>query len=202
MKSIKVLVLGLALAFTLTACGTPPTAEMDAARAAIDAVVADGAEQYTAADLKTIKDHLAGAEAEIKAQEGKMFKKFDQPKLTLVQVKADAEALKGKVATVKEEMKNSAIAALAEAGAAVAEAKAKVDAAPVGKGSMADIEMIKADVAGLETALTGVQPLIDSGDFAAANEQAVAIKTKAQSVTEEIRVAEEKAAELKIAKKK
>ncbi len=192
MKKICVLICSLALAATLTACGTPPTAELDAARVAIDAVVADGAAKYTADDLKVIQDKMAGAQAEIKAQEGKLFKKFDQPKATLVQVKADADALKAKVATVKEEMKNAAIAALGEANTALAEAKGMVEKAPVGKGSLADIEMIKADVAGLETSLAGVQPLIDSGDYAAANEQAVAIKTKAQSVTEEIRVAQEK----------
>lgn len=202
MKKIGVLICSLALALTLTACGTPPTAELDAARVAIDAVVADGAEKYTADDLKVIQDKMATAQAEIKAQEGKLFKKFDQPKQTLVQVKADADALKAKVATVKEEMKVAAIATLQEAGAAVAEAKTMVDNAPVGKGSLADIEMIKADVAGLETTLAGVQPLIDSGDYAAANEQATAVKTKAQSVTEEIRVAQEKAAELKISKRK
>lgn len=202
MKKIGVLICSLALAATLTACGTPPTAELDAARTAIDAVVADGAAKYTADDLKVIQDKMAGAQAEIKAQEGKLFKKFDQPKQTLVQVKADADALKAKVATVKEEMKNAAIAALQEAGAAIAEAKTMVANAPVGKGSLADIEMIKADVAGLETTLAGVQPLIDSGDYAAANEQATAVKTKAQSVTEEIRVAQEKAAQLKISKRK
>ncbi len=201
MKKMLVLIT-LALATTLTACSAPPNAEMDAARAAIDTVVSEGAEKYTADDLKAINDKLAGAMAEIKAQEGKLFKKFDQPKQILVEVKADADTLRGKVATVKEELKNAAVAALQEAGNAVAEAKTMVDNAPIGKGSLADIEMIKADVAGLETALQEIQPLIDNGDFAAASEQAAAIQGKAQSVSEEIRVAQAKAEELQIAKKK
>lgn len=202
MKKIGVLLLSLALAATLSACGKQPTAEIDGARAAIDAAVADGAEKFTADDLKAVNDQMAAAMEEIKTQDGKMFKNYGKAKEALVKVKADAEALKAKIVTVKEEQKNAAATALQEATAAVAEAKAMLATAPVGKGSLADIEMMKADVAGLETALTEVQPLIDSEDFAAASEKATAVKTKALSVSEEIKVAQEKAAAAKVAKKK
>lgn len=202
MKKIAVLLLSLALVATLSACGKQPTAEIDAARASIDAAVADGAEKFIPADLKVVNDQMTAAMEEIKTQDGKLFKSYGKAKEALVKVKADADALKAKIVTVKEEQKAAAATALQEATAAVTEAKAALATAPVGKGSLADIEMMKADVAGLETALAEVQPLIDTEDFAAANEKATAIKTKALSVSEEIKVAQEKAAAAKLAKKK
>ena len=200
MKKMYAVVLSLALVATLSACGSSPTTEIDGARAALDAAVSDGAEKYTADDLKAVNDQMAAAMNEVKAQDGKLFKKYDGARQLLVKVKADAEALKAKVATVKEEQKNAAAAALQEADKAVAEAKGMLADAPVGKGSLADIEMMKADVQALEAAVQEVQPLIENGDYSAASDKADAIKAKAGSITGEIRVAREKAAALKAAK--
>ncbi|MBE0596345.1 MAG: DUF4398 domain-containing protein [Desulfuromonadales bacterium] len=201
MKRLSVLLLCLALIATLSACGKQPTAEIEAARTAIDATVADGAEKFTPEELKALNDQLAAALEEIKVQDGKTFKSYDQSKNALLKVTADAEALKARIVTVKEEQQTAAATALQEATAAIDEAKAMLAVAPVGKGSLADIEMMKADVAGLEIALTEVQPLIDSEEFVAASEKATAIKEKALSVSEEIRIAQEKAAAAEVVTK-
>jgi len=192
MKKISVMLLGLALVVSLSACGKQPTEEMGATRASIDAAVSEGAEKYTPEDLKVVNDQMDAAMAEIKVQDEKLFKNYDKAKEMLVKAKADAEALKGKVATVKEEMKNNAIALLAEATTAVADAKAALETAPRGKGSLADIEAMKADVAGLDEAIKEIQPLIDGGEYAAAVEKATAIKGRAASVSDEIKAVQEK----------
>jgi len=192
MKKISVMLLGLALVVTLSACGKQPTEEISATRAAIDAAVSDGAEKYTPEDLKLVSDQMAAAEAEIKVQDDKFFKNYDKAKEMLAKAKADADNLKGKVATVKEEMKNSAIVLLGEASTAVADASAALDSAPRGKGSLADIEAMKADVAGLQEALNEIQPLIDAGEYASAVEKATAIKSRAVAVSEEIAAVKEK----------
>jgi len=197
MKKFSLVLLGLVLALSLSACGKQPTEEITATRAAIDAAVAEGAEKYTADDLKLVNDQMEAAMAEIKVQDEKLFKNYDKAKEILVKVKADADGLKGKVASVKEEMKNNAIALLAEANASLAEAKATLETAPRGKGSMADIEAMKSDVAGLEEAVNEIQPLIDAGEYAAAIEKATAIKTRAVSVSDEIKAVQEKLAALK-----
>ena len=44
MKKISVMLLGLALVVSLSACGKQPTEEMGATRASIDAAVSEGAE--------------------------------------------------------------------------------------------------------------------------------------------------------------
>jgi uncharacterized lipoprotein YehR (DUF1307 family) len=192
MKKISVMLLGLALVVSLSACGKQPTEEINATRSAIDAAVSEGAEKYTPEDLKLVADQMAAAEAEIKVQDDKFFKNYDNAKQMLAKAKADADSLKGKVATVKEEMKNSAITLLGEATAAVAEAKAALETAPRGKGSLADIEAMKADVAGLEEALNEIQPLVDAGEYASAVEKATAIKSRAVAVSDEIKAVQEK----------
>jgi chromosome segregation ATPase len=192
MKKISVMLLGLALVVTLSACGKQPTEEMNATRASIDAAVSEGAEKYTPEDLKVVNDQMEAALAEIKVQDDKFFKNYDKAKEALAKAKADADSLKGKVATVKEEMKNSAIALLGEATTAIADAKTALDSAPRGKGSLADIEAMKADVAGLEEALNEIQPLIDAGEYASAVEKATAIKSRAVAVSDEIKAVQEK----------
>ena len=192
MKKIAVVLLGLALTVSLVACAKAPTEELNATKGAIDAAVAEGAEKYTPNDLKVVTDQVAAANEEIKVQEAKFFKNFDKAKEMLAKAKADAEALKGKVVTVKEEMKNQSIALLAEATTAVTDAKAILDTAPRGKGSAADIEAMKADVAGLEEALKEIQPLIDGGEYPMAIEKGTAIKTRALAVADEVKAAQEK----------
>ncbi len=192
MKRIAVVLLGLALVVSLAACAKAPTEEMNATKGAIDAAVAEGAQKYTPEDLKVVADQMTAAQEEIKVQEAKFFKNFDKAKQILAKAKADAEALKGKVVTVKEEMKNQSIALLGEATTAITDAKALLDKAPRGKGSAADIEAMKADVAGLEEALKEIQPLIDQGEYPMAIEKATAIKTRATSVADEVKAAQEK----------
>lgn len=192
MKRIAVVLLGLALVVSLAACAKAPTEEMNATKGAIDAAVAEGAQKYTPEDLKVVTDQMAAAQEEIKVQEAKFFKNFDKAKQILAKAKADADALKGKVVTVKEEMKNQSIALLGEATTAITDAKALLEKAPRGKGSAADIEAMKADVAGLEEALKEIQPLIDQGEYPMAIEKATAIKTRATSVADEVKAAQEK----------
>ena len=197
MKKISVMLLGLALVVSLSACGKQPAEEMGATRASIDAAVSEGAEKYTPEELKLVNDQLYAAMAEIKVQDAKLFKNYDKAKEMLVKAKTDADNLKGKVGTVKEELMNNAIAQLGAATTAVADAKAAIETAPRGKGSLADIEAMKADVAGLEESLNEIQPLIDGGEYALAAEKAGAIQTRAAAVSDEIKAVQEKLSTLK-----
>ncbi len=196
-KAIKILMVSLVAVSLLTACGKAPVEELNLTKSALDAAVGEGAEQYTPDELKAINDKLEAVMAEIKVQDGKFFKSYDAAKTQLAAVKVEAEALKGKVVVRKEELKAAADVALSEAQAVVAEAKALLEVAPQGKGSLADIEAMKNDVAGLEAELAGVQPQIDAGDFIAATEKAHAVSSSALSISGDIKMAQEKLAALK-----
>jgi hypothetical protein len=177
----------------LAACAKAPQEDIDAAKAAIDAVVAEGAEKYAAEDLKLLNDALAGAMDEVKAQDAKFFKSYSQAKGMLAKVKADAEALKAELPAKKEAAKAAALEAQTAAQTAVDEAVAMMKKAPKGKGTKADIEALKADLKGLEEALAEVQGLIDTEEYVAASDKARAIRDKAAEVSNAVTAAMEKA---------
>lgn len=189
MKKLLVVLASLALVASLTACAKAPTEEVNATKASLDAAVADGAQQYTPEDYKAVADQLAAANAEIKVQEEKFFKNFDKAKQILAKAKADADALKGKVAARKEELKKACIATMAQANTALAEAKALLAKAPKGKGSKAEIEAMATDLAGVEAMIPEVQPMLDKGDFIGANEKANAILARINAVISEVNAA-------------
>jgi protein TonB len=116
--------IALCLAITVTGCAAPPTADVDAAKAAVDKADADRAGQYAAESLKAAQDARAALDVELKAQEGKWLKSYDKTRELAVAAKAAgdkaaAEALAGKEkadAVAKE--KADAAAARAKARAA------------------------------------------------------------------------------------
>jgi len=200
---LKVVAVNVLAVFVLAGCGSQPAQEMEGAKAAVDAVVADGGEKFAGAETKELSGALSAAMEEIKAQDGKFFKSYDKAKDMLVKVKADADALKAGLPAKKEQAKADATAALAAAGEAVGAAKAALAKAPKGKGAAADLEAFKGDVQGLDAALAEVQPLIESQDYSAAKDKAASIKAKADEVSGAVTAAIEKLAAAKaVAKKK
>jgi hypothetical protein len=191
MKKISVLLLALTLTAGVTACSKPPAEEIAAVKTAVDAVVAEGAEKYAPEEYKALQDAMTAAMEEVKAQEGKMFGgKYDKAKELLAQVQTSAATVKDTAVAAREAMATEVVTVKEAAVAGVAQLQALVAAAPVGKGSEADLEAIRADVAGLETSLQEIQPLIDAGDFAGAKEKADAIQAKVAEITAEIQTAQ------------
>ena len=193
-KAIKLLLVSIATATLLSACAEKPDAELGAAKSAVDAVVSEGAEKYSPDAMQSINRKLEEALTEIKAQDDVTFSNYSVAKFTLAQVKEEADALKVKVVQRKDELKTAADAALSEAQAVVAEAKALLEVAPQGKGSLADIEAMKSDVVGLETELETVTPQIEAGEYIEATEKAHAVTAMALTISNDVRLAQEKLA--------
>jgi len=193
MKStLKYLALVMVLVFLIAGCAKQPTEEINAAKAAVDAVMAEGAQKFAAEDAKKINDSMQAVQDELKVQEGKTFKSYDKTKELLAKVKSDADALKAALPAKKEEAKKKATEAQDAAKAAVAEAKALLAKAPKGKGSKADIEALKADLKGIEDSLAEVKTASDAEDYNVVIEKADAIKGKAVAVSDQIKQAMEK----------
>jgi len=193
MKSmVKLLALVMVTVFVLVGCAKQPTEELNAAKASIDAAVAEGAQKFAAEDAKKLNDSMQAAQDEIKAQEGKTFKNYDKAKELLAKAKADAETLKTALPAKKEEAKKNALAAEEAAKAAVADAKALLSKAPKGKGSKADIEALKADLKGVEDSLAEIKAATDSEDYNVAIDKSNAAKDKAAAVADQIKKAMEK----------
>ncbi len=193
MKSIvKYLALLTVTIFLFAGCAKEPTEEINAAKTAVTSAVSGDAEKYVPEDTKNVNSAMQAAEDELKVQKDKLFKDYAKAKELLAKAKADAEALQANLATKMEEAKNNATAAQDAAKASIEEAKGLLENAPKGKGSMADIEALKADLKGAEDSLAEVQTAIDSKDYSGAAEKANAIKEKATGIADQVKAAMEK----------
>jgi hypothetical protein len=186
---IAVLALVLGLAVMTVACGAPPTADINAAKAAITAATTAGAGDYAAASLKTAEDAQAALDAELKAQEGKWLKSYDKAKQLAADVKTAGEKAATDAAAGKEKAKADATQAIAAAKAALTEAEGLLAKAPKGKGSAADIAAMKADLATAATAVTEGETALGSGKFLDAIAKAESAKKAAATVKEAVEAA-------------
>ena len=116
--------IALGLAITVTGCGSPPNADVDAAKAALDRAATDRADQYAAESLKAAQDARAALDVELKAQEGKWFKSYDKTKELAAAAKAAGDKAAADAVAGKE--KADAVAAKEKADAAAARAKARM----------------------------------------------------------------------------
>lgn len=187
----KNLVLVLAIALVLTGC-KQPTQQITDAQAAIDEVKKAGADKYAVDDFKKLDEAMKAANDEIAAQDKKFFKKFGAAKDMLAKVKTDADALKAALPGKIETAKNAAVQVQTEAKAAIEEAKALLEKAPKGKGTKKDIDALKADLVGAETAFTEIQTALDAKDYIGAADKAKAVKEKAVAVGDQVKAAIEK----------
>ncbi len=188
----RLFILGVFVVSLFSSCSKQPTEAIDAAKAAVEAASKEGADVYAADELKMLKDDLQAAMDEVNTQDKKFFKSFGTSKEMLAKVQADADALKATIPARKEAAKAAAETALTEAKAAWEEAKTLLEKAPRGKGTKADIEAMKADLAGLETAAGEAMSSFEAGDYFAAKDKAVVIKEKSMAISDEIKAAMEK----------
>jgi len=127
--TVGFLAIALGLALTVSGCASPPSADVDAAKTAVDKAVTDGAGQYAAESLTAAQAARAALDAELTTQEAKWFKSYDRTKELAAAAKAAGDKAAADAIAVKE--KADAVAAKEQADAA-ARAKAKAAAVRVG----------------------------------------------------------------------
>jgi hypothetical protein len=142
----------LATALGAAACGQVPTENVNAARAALDAVTVEEARQFAPAELQAADAAREALDAELATQQGRfpLFRDYDRTtELAGGAERAAAAAIQA--ATVQRELAREEVAvAVASARTTLTDAGLLLDAAPAGKGSTGDIAVMRAD---LEAAL-------------------------------------------------
>jgi len=128
--TVRSLAIAMGLAITATGCGSPPTADVDAANAAVAKASTERASQYAPESLTAAQDAQAAIDVELKAQEGKWFKSYEKTRELAVAAKAAgdkaaADAVAGKAAA-------DAVTAKTKANAAATRAKTLKAAVRVG----------------------------------------------------------------------
>jgi hypothetical protein len=188
----KLLVIGILSAFLVTGCAKAPEQEITNAKAQIEAATTADVQAYAADELSQLNNDLNAALEEVKVQDEKWFGNFDKAKEMLAAIKTSSDNVTAVAAQRKEEAKQAAIAAQAEAVAAIEAAKALLAQAPKGKETKAEIEMLGADLTGAEASLAGIQTSIDSEKYGEAKDSANLIKEKAASVSSQVQAAIDK----------
>jgi len=192
MKGIKKhVVLVLAIAVALIAC-KQPTEQINNAKAAIESATKAGADKYAVDESKKLDADLKVAMDEVATQDKKFFKKFGPAKEMLAKIQTDADALKAALPAKVEAAKNLAVSLQGEARKGLDAAKALLDKAPKGKGTAKDLEALKGDLAGAETAFADIQKAIDVQDYIAAQDKAKSVSAAAAKVAEQVQAAIDK----------
>ncbi len=172
--SVSVIIMVLALALVFIGCAKPPEAEQSAAKAAMDAAVAAGADKYAVADLQAAKKLMEAADAQVKD------KKYKEAKQAYVDAKAAFEKATAGVAAGKKaatDEANAAVAALEEGWKSIGDSVKKIekkmkeqkeaweaDAKTVEDGLKASKEMIAADPIGAKTKAGELKVVVDKWD--------------------------------------
>jgi len=174
------LVIGTA-AVLAAGCAEAPTADIEAARVAFEAAGQAEAGQYAAASYTTAQDARTQLEAELKAQEDKfgLFRSYEKAKELAVTARAAAEEAEQDAVAEKQRQRDEATALIADVKAALEETKVLLENAPRGKGTQADLEAMKLDLANVEAAL-------DSADGALAGNRYADAKSQAQSARDTV----------------
>lgn len=177
-KMLAVVPLVLVLAFMI-GCAKPPQPAVDAANTALDAAKSAEASDYAASSLKSAEDALAALNTELKAQEEKfaLFRSYKKAEELAASAKSAGETAKVDAEAGKETARQAATAALEGLRTALNDTKMMLDKAPKGKGTQSDLEMMKADLAGVESAIAEADSALSAGRYLEAQAKADAAMT-------------------------
>ena len=182
-QNIRYIVISLIAIVFITGCSKQPLQEINTAKAAVDSIISEGAEKYLPDDAKKINDDLNKAMDEVKAQDAKTFKNFDNAKKMLAAVKTEAEAVNAKLPAKKEEARKDAITAMGDARSAMDAAKTLIEKASKGKTPIAANETVSADIKNLEDSFRELQAQADREDYLTIASKAAEIRSKASELS-------------------
>jgi hypothetical protein len=142
-------------AIGLAGCAQPPSAEIDAASAAVQGAMSAGGSEYAASAMQAAQDAQAQLQAELKAQEGRfaLMRSYGEAAKLAAAAQQAGEAAQAAAKAGKEEARTQAAAAVESARAELQAATDLLASAPRGKGTAQDIEAMKMDLAGVQTSL-------------------------------------------------
>lgn len=179
------------IAVFASGCAQPPAEAVNGARAALDAAKAAQAGDYAPGALAEAETAIAALDAELKAQEGKfaLSRSYANALQLATTAKAAADKAVSEAAAGKEAMKADVTGRIEGVKAAVAAAKEMLAKAPKGKGSAADLEAMKTDLAGIEASFADVDKAIADGKFKDAKAKLDAAQQGADKIKADIEAA-------------
>jgi hypothetical protein len=184
-------VISISVALTLLmviGCSKVPETELTATDNAIQAAVKAEADKYAPAEYQMAMDTLNAAKAAIEEQKSKfaLFRSYDKSRKLLEASQKFADDAAAQAVTGKEQVQKEVTAMMAQADTLITKAGTALKNAPRGKGSNADLALIKNDLAAAQATQTDAVNDFKNGDFLSAKAKFQAAITKAENIINEI----------------
>jgi hypothetical protein len=188
MLRIAGVVLAVFALMVVIGCSKPPEQEMSAANQALDSAKMAEAQDYALDAYRVAQDTLNAAMALKREADGKfvLFRSYGKSKDMFVRAQGLANEAATRAAAEKERVRIEVTDMLTQAKALLDSADAVVKKAPRGKGSKADIELIKTDLAAAVMQYDEAMADFNNGKYKAAKAKLEAMMAKANSVIAEI----------------
>ncbi|KPJ65284.1 hypothetical protein AMJ44_10600 [candidate division WOR-1 bacterium DG_54_3] len=173
---------------TIVGCGKAPEEEIQKANSAMEAARTTEAEDYAPDLYQMAIDTLNAAKAAKQEADGKfaLFRSYGKAEELYVRAEALANQAATEAQSEKERVRAEVTGLLAQAKALLDSANVALSKAPRGKGTKADIELIKNDLAAATSAYDEAKADFDVGKYAVAKTKLEAAMQKARSISEEI----------------
>jgi hypothetical protein len=161
---------------------------MSAATQAIDAAKMAEAQDYALDAYRVAQDTLNAAMALKQEADGKfaLFRSYGKSKEMFMRAQTLANEAATKAAEEKERVRVEVTEMMTQAKTLLDSANDALKKAPRGKGSKADIELIKTDLAAAQTAFDDANMDFNNGKFKAAKAKLEAMMQKANMVIQEV----------------
>lgn len=178
----------VALGLVLAGCAQVPTADVDAAKHALDEARQAQAAEYAPQSWTAAQDAQSKLDAELDAQGQRWsaLRSYTVASQLAATAKHSAEQSRDEAMAGKEKAKTEASTMMAQARDEAAHAQAAVTTAPHGKGTEADLASLKSDATSIDTTLQEMQQAFDAGDYIGAKTKAQAAMDAAKRIEDEI----------------
>ena len=189
-KGLRLLVLPLLVA-VIAGCSKPPEMEMANADQAASAAQSAQAAKYAPSDWKMAQDTLNAAKTEKAGQDGRfaLFRSYGKAKALYEKASALSNTATTNAKAEMERVRKETEAILAAVKTDLDSTTAMVMAAPVGKDTKADIELMKQDVTALGSLLAQAQSAWSRNDFDAAKSQAQQVRDRMTTIKTQLEAA-------------
>jgi hypothetical protein len=196
LKRLALILAAVTLLAIMIGCGKAPEAEMQKATSAQEAATLAEAETYVPDSYRAAMDTLNAAMAAKQEQDSKfaLFRSYGKSKEMFVAAEQMFNNAASEAAAEKERVKVEVTQMLTDAKAVLDSADMALQHAPRGKGSKADIELIKNDLAAVQAQYAEAEADITNGKYMAAKSKIEALVQRAHAIMDEIAVASGKKA--------
>lgn len=175
----------------LMGCGKPPTAKIEQTETAMRAAQTAEAREYAADAYVAAEQALARAQAAKTEQDSKfaLFRSYGDVEAMYDSANALAAQAEAEAIQEKERLRAEVAAEITTVESMITAAGAALDAAPRGKGSKADIELMKANLEAIGSAFAAAKVDFEAGRYNPAKSKLAAIQANVNSLTAEIEAA-------------